>query len=361
MFNRFRRAPDYHTAAEALARHGVSVELHRRFAGFLAAAPDRELFHLNPRALAARLATTEREALRLLVAAVYEGLVNLHWEVRCPMCGNVGVTPTGLPQLHAEEQCHVCHARFAPRLDDEVRVRFSLHPRLRALPPAADDAAFREATDALHGPVSGHDLLALPLFRRLFPLERLPPDESLLVTRAALLFTDLAGSTALYARRGDPRAFHLVRLHFDALFAAADDAGGSAVKTIGDAVMAVFLNPADALAAALAMQRAVQALNARAGIAGDDRLILKVGLHCGPCLSVTLNERPDYFGTTVNIAARVQGLSQGGDVVLTDAVRDDPQVAALLAGYALESDSAALKGVDEPVRVHRVAVIACHL
>jgi class 3 adenylate cyclase len=70
-----------------------------------------------------------------------------------------------------------------------------------------------------------------------------------------------------------------------------------------------------------------------------------------------LNERPDYFGTTVNIAARVQGLSRGGDVLFTEAIRGDAQAATLLGDAPLESDTVRLKGIHSPVLVHRFRAI----
>ncbi len=166
--------------------------------------------------------------------------------------------------------------------------------------------------DARLSPVSGQAMLLLPDFRRLFPQERLLPGESLEVSRVVLIFTDLAGSTALYAARGDPRAYHLVRLHFDELFAAADNHRGTVGKNIGDAVMAAFQTPAEALGAALEMQR--------------------------------------------RIAARVQGLSRGGDVVFTDAVRSDRDAQVLLEGQSLESSHVTLKGIEEQLLAHRMTV-----
>ena len=79
------------------------------------------------------------------------------------------------------------------------------------------------------------------------------------------------------------------------------------VKTIGDAVMATFPAPDRALAAALRMREAI------GGVGSETRhedLLLKIGIHEGPCLAVMLNDRLDYFGQTVNIAARVQGLAR---------------------------------------------------
>lgn len=354
MHRLFSRRPEARTIAASLAQHGIGNDLQTGIVDFLNRAEDRELFHFNPRYLGLRLQVMERSALKLLLAALHEGMVCLHWDVRCPVCGTMDHRHNELGHLHRNTLCPVCHSHYDPHLDQEVRVTFSVHDRLRVLPKQADDKEFRLEVDERLGVVPGVSLLTLPDFHRLFPQQLLLPDESLDVKRLVLLFTDLAGSTALYARRGDPRAYHLVRLHFDELFTAADIHGGTIVKTIGDAILAVFQTPKEALEAALQMQDAIHALNERRGLVEDERLILKVGLHSGPCLSVTLNERPDYFGTAVNIAARVQGLSRGNDVVLTDVIYNDADVAALLSGRRLESAHVNLKGIDGETLVYRL-------
>lgn len=355
MFSLFKRRPALAAAAANLEKHGFSAVEGGRLAAFLERSAPRVVYHANPRHLAEQLSLDERGALRLLVAALYEGLVTLHWDVRCPRCGQ-DTAHSGLNALRHEATCGLCQATQTPRLDQEVRVTFSVHRRLRALGKDADDRAYRAAVEARLGAVSGHTLLLLPEFQRLFPQERLLPDESLEVARVALVFTDLAGSTALYAQRGDPRAYHLVRLHFDELFTAADRHGGAVVKNIGDAVMAAFQTPAEALRAALAMQAGIAHLNQRERLAADEQLILKIGLHSGPCLHVTLNDRPDYFGTTVNVAARVQGLSRGRDLVFTDAIRGEAEAAVLLAGRPLETARAAVKGLDGELTVYCLTV-----
>lgn len=355
MMRLFTRRPDIRTVAATLEQHTIGPALQTGLADFLSTAEERELFHFNPRYLGERLALAERPTLKLLLAALYEGIVKLHWDVRCPVCTTLDHRHAELGQLHRDTVCPMCHAHYDPQLDQEVRVTFSVHERLRPLAESANDKPFRLAIDERLGVVPGLAMLTLPDFQRLFPQERLLPDESLDVLRLALLFTDLAGSTALYAQRGDPRAYHLVRLHFDELFAAADVHGGTVVKTIGDAILAVFQSPREAVAAAVQMQHAIESLNVRRNLIGEERLILKVGLHCGPCLSVTLNERPDYFGTTVNVAARVQGLSKGNDVVFTEAVQRDPEVTPLLAGHPLQSGRFPLKGLDGETLVYRLS------
>jgi class 3 adenylate cyclase len=330
--------------------------MYTRFAAFLEQSPEREVAHFNPRSLAEYLNSDERATLKMLLVAGAEGIVNMHWDVRCPVCGSYDHRHEELGGLHHELQCAMCKAVYEPQLDVEVRVTFSPHERLRPLSARAFDPEFARQVDERLGPVPGMAVMALPEFQRHFPQQHLLPEESLKVTRLALLFTDLAGSTALYARRGDPRAYHLVRLHFDALFAVVDQSGGSVVKTIGDAILGVFQTPKEALDAAIRMQHAITQLNETRNLPPEECLILKVGVHSGPCLSVTLNGRPDFFGTTVNVAARVQGLSKGGDIVLSDAVYQDNEVllAFKLADTPLVGECATLKGIDQEHRVYRL-------
>ena len=149
-------------------------------------------------------------------------------------------------------------------------------------------------------------LLSNQTFRDIYRTDTLDVDQRLKITNLTFLFTDLKGSTELYERVGDLVAFDLVREHFRALHEIVAAEGGAVVKTIGDAVMATFLTPDHALAAALRMREAMRPLNEAHG---NEDLLLKIGIHEGPCLAVSLNERQDYFGQTVNIASRVQGLA----------------------------------------------------
>ena len=148
-------------------------------------------------------------------------------------------------------------------------------------------------------------MLSNQTFRDVYKADNLNIDQRLKITSLTFLFTDLKGSTALYERVGDLVAFDLVRAHFHALLEIIASERGAVVKTIGDAVMATFVSPEHALAAGLRMRAAMTALNAERG---KDDLVVKIGIHEGPCLAVMLNERQDYFGQTVNIASRVQSL-----------------------------------------------------
>lgn len=177
------------------------------------------------------------------------------------------------------------------------------------------------------------DVTSLQLYRDLFAHESLRPGEQIAVGTMTILFTDLRESTRLYREIGDAPAFGRVMNHFDALKGIVAAEEGALVKTMGDATMAVFRRPARALRAALAAVRAVRPL------------VLKAGIHSGPCIAVTSNDRLDYFGSTVNLAARLEGLASGGDVVISSAVHSDPEVAAM-AEHKMEPFQASLRGFD---------------
>jgi class 3 adenylate cyclase len=188
------------------------------------------------------------------------------------------------------------------------------------------------------------EVTALQMFRDLFSSEALRPGEQINVGTLTVLFTDLRHSTQLYREIGDATAFSRVMNHFDVLRKEIAENDGAIVKTIGDAVMAVFRSAADALRAMLAAQRKLAQPPE-----GTMPLTLKAGLHTGPCIAVTLNDRLDYFGSTVNMAARLEGLSTGADVIISGAVYDDPAVRKLIESEglsAVEFDMA-LKGFED--------------
>ena len=200
------------------------------------------------------------------------------------------------------------------------------------------------------------EVTALQVFRDLFATEALRPGEQISVGTLTVLFTDLKNSTRLYREIGDATAFGQVMNHFDVLKQVIAEESGAMVKTIGDAVMAVFRQPADALRAMLhAQQRLAHPPQ------GMAPLQLKAGLHLGPCIAVTLNDRLDYFGSTVNLAARLEGQSTGDDVVISGAIYSDPAVRDLLSdpqnGLTATTFEIPLKGFDEEkFKLWRVAL-----
>jgi class 3 adenylate cyclase len=341
-------------AVAALEPYGFGPGVREHLATLLQDPDSRVLYHANPRLIAARLQLTERDTLHLLAIALKEGIVTLNWEIQCPKCRGIDTSPKGLCDLSTRHTCQACHHVHETDADDQVRVTFSIDERLRRLPKNADDKAFQVSMDERYGVVSGHRLLTVQTFRTLFPRETIPPNESLLVRRVAILFTDLVGSTALYSQKGDSRAYSLVRQHFNLLFQIVDEHNGAVVKTIGDAIMAAFTMPLDALNAAIAMQKQMQVLNQQLNLSVINPLMLKIGIDAGPCISVTLNDRPDYFGMTVNTAARVEALSKGNDIVVTAAALPEHQTVVLEAGYTWEPQQVSLKGLDAPITVYRI-------
>lgn len=199
--------------------------------------------------------------------------------------------------------------------------------------------------------LSGKRLLTNQTFRSLFRSESVGQDESIAVKQITFLFTDLKGSTAMYDQVGDPKAYFLVRQHFEALGKVVTRHSGSIVKTIGDAIMATFVTPADALAAALEMMRELSELSRNI----TEELKLKVGIHTGHSIAVTLNDRLDYFGQTVNIAARVQALADGDEIYLTEEAFKAPGISELVAPYRVLPLNVSVKGVRDQLHVHKLS------
>jgi len=199
--------------------------------------------------------------------------------------------------------------------------------------------------------LTGKRVLTSQTFRELFRTQTVG-EHGLRIKNLTVLFTDLEGSTPLYERVGDLRAFELVQEHFSRLEAVVARHRGAIVKTIGDAVMAAFADPANALAAAAGMSRTVQRIDAD-GVP----LRLNVGLHTGSCMAVQTNQQLDYFGGAVNIASRVEGQAEGGEIIATDAVWQTPGVPGLAEDFGLidHPDVLELKGVVEPTVVHRLS------
>src|SRR6202158_150700 len=190
-------------------------------------------------------------------------------------------------------------------------------------------------------------------FRDIYRTDTLDLDQRLKITSLTFLFTDLKGSTELYDRVGDLVAYDLVRAHFRVLNEIIAAEAGAVVKTIGDAVMATFPTPDRAVAAALRMRDAMRGLND-----GHNRedLLLKIGIHEGPCLAVVLNDRQDYFGSTVNIAARVQGLASSRAIFVTQLVVEDKKSAKILetSGLMPVAQHRALRGIAEEFAVYEI-------
>ncbi|MEG3638356.1 adenylate/guanylate cyclase domain-containing protein [Magnetococcus sp. PR-3] len=187
-------------------------------------------------------------------------------------------------------------------------------------------------------------LLSNQTFREVYDIGQLIPDLKLKIRHLTVLFTDLKGSTDLYERTGDLEAYRLVRNHFSYLKQAVHNHGGAVVKTMGDAIMATFHEPAHSVAAALEMMALMQRYTQEIH---PEELGLKIGIHTGPALTVNAGGVLDYFGRTVNIAARLQGLAQSGEICITQVIHSLHDIPDQFekAGYRGETETVSLKGI----------------
>ena len=409
------------------------TEIIDRLAGFIQTADEFAVARIRPYQLADDWNVSRRAVLELCLKATRAGLLDLQWELLCPLCRGAQETGSSLREISSELHCETCRIDFKVNFDRFVELTFRPNPALRRvemqdfcmgspqrtphivaqqlLPPKTSrvlslplevgryrlralelsgglDVAVtaengkNEATVAitesgwpyeplklallssleLENGTAAEQLLilerlawsdqaataaevtALQTFRDLFSNEALRPGEQISVGTLTVLFTDLRDSTKLYREIGDATAFGRVMNHFDVLKKAITEEDGALVKTIGDAVMAIFRRPVGALKAMLVAQE----LLASPG-EGTPPLRLKAGIHEGPCIAVTLNDRLDYFGSTVNMAARLESLSTADDVVISRAIYDDAEVRELIRGENLQAApfEVMLKGFDE--------------
>lgn len=265
----------------------------------------------------------------------------------------------GEPTRERQEAGAVFNRVQAPTGTRQLRpgpLRLTLENRtdVRALP------GLYIAGDALHHTLSRRKpfltakrLLTHQTFRDLFQADALAFDQRLKITSLTFVFTDLKASTELYERVGDLAAYDLVQAHFGVLGEVVTQQAGAVVKTIGDAVMATFPTPDHGMAAVLRMREAMRRLNETRD---REDLLLKIGIHEGPCLAVTLNDRLDYFGQTVNIAARVQSLATSHAVFATEPVIRDAETAARLAraGLAPVAQRCTLRGISGDYTVYEI-------
>ena len=405
-------------------------------------ADDFALARIRPFELARKWNKPRREILELCFQATRIGMLDLQWNLICPMCRG-GEAKGALDELSRSVNCDGCNIDFDVNFEQSVELTFHPNASIRhvnvdtfciggpqvtphivaqqLLPPgerrsvsiklqegryrlrtmnvpgwqhlrASDHGAcglalrahsdgwsseeieisrtcelqFENATrdeqlfilermEWSDDAATAAEVTAVQMFRDLFAREALRPGEQISVGTLTVLFTDLKNSTRLYREIGDATAFGRVMNHFDVLKQTIAEQDGALVKTIGDAVMAVFRRPANALHAMLEAQQRLA--NPPDGMLP---LTLKAGMHTGPCIAVTLNDRLDYFGSTVNLAARLEGQSTGGDVVISTAVYSDPEVRELLkecpAGLCATQFTIPLKGFDdEQFELWRVA------
>ncbi|MCB1201256.1 MAG: adenylate/guanylate cyclase domain-containing protein [Leptospiraceae bacterium] len=203
------------------------------------------------------------------------------------------------------------------------------------------------ALTALKPRLTGMMLQHFPLFTKLFGTEVLSGRERMVISSVTLMFTDITASTRMYETLGDAKAYNIVRDHFDILIAEIEGHGGIVIKTIGDAVMGSFTSTEMAWQALMSAKKRMDAYNESKNVA--EKVHLKIGLHRGPAILVNLNERLDYFGSTVNKAARIQSLSGTEEVSFSTEIHEDPATIPILKSEGvkkLKRIQRNLKGIE---------------
>lgn len=248
---------------------------------------------------------------------------------------------------------------------DRVEVRVdgttATPPSITVAPGGSIDVAFEDG-EARHAKLermewafraaTAHHVSMLPEFRSQFGSEALREGLALRVARTTILFSDLCGSTALYSKVGDAAAFGVVTDCLAFGRAIVERHRGVVIKTMGDAVMAAFHDPAQAVAAGAAMILEWEELQAKGELLGD--LDLKVGVYGGPCTVVAANGVLDYFGQTVNSAARVQHLAGPRELLIPEAIT--AEVEAPAGTVYGEPFGARVKGIVEELMLRRCTV-----
>lgn len=439
------QGPKSPTSSEELERRAgrlagapVQKALVERLTRTLVERSDEEVAQMRPFELADRWGVDRRELLRVFLHATRAGLVDLRWQINCPVCRVAAQVVGTLADMTGTVHCAACNIGYGVDFGTHVEAVFQCHPAIREVETTvfcASSPAFLphvmaqlstspgktrvELADlrpgALHvrvlsgsgsgdvklgsdsslrvvvseeniraEPVQSRDpgtivlesesaeprvvlfertgfdsaaclgsvVASFPDFLDLFATEAPAAGIELTIAHLALLFSDLTGSTALYGKVGDAKAFAIVQEHFHDMSVIVSDHRGAVVKTMGDAVMATFTSESDAVAAAVAMLKRCRERHGELGLSA------KLGVSAGACLAVRANERLDFFGTTVNLAARLQARAKGGQLVVTKELATEPRVRALLAGFSQTPFRAALKGIAAEQDLLAVDVVA---
>jgi class 3 adenylate cyclase len=339
------------------------IEVPKELTKWLEQANDEQLFRINLKELAPRLGIELRPLLEIFLHAVRAGAFSLNWAYYCTFCGGLPGFKHNFNELKTSEKCPLCNSVFRNSLDTNVAVTFTVHPALHPIPEALAKKAFDAMVQTFQNKesslpksfLSGLEVLNSAVFRELFGEDVLSVEESLDVNRVTLLFTDIKDSTRMYSRYGDATSYRIVRDHFKTLFNEVEKNGGVVVKTIGDAVMASFLRPSDGMRAALGAFEAFQKITWDALGGG---LEIKMGLHSGGVIVVNLNDRVDYFGNAVNLAARIQGTAENHMICFSQEILDDPEVKKTLLNWTKERQKkiwrkkTSLKGIEGQVELY---------
>ena len=276
---------------------------------------------------------------------VPNGLFDLIWEVHCPHCQGIAADYQHLSKAKNKSYCEGCSVEFEADFARWVDVTFSLNKAVDERKFAPVECPKKIADEQPH--LSGLELIHYPAFRLLFGDQVLSDREPMQIAAVTTLFTDITGSTEMYERLGDVVAYNVVRDHFDILFSQIEQQGGTILKTIGDAVMASFIRNDAALISVIKALEQFTHYNRNHDM--DRHVNIKVGIHQGSAILVNLNDQLDYFGSTINKAARIQAVANSGEICFSESVYQDKQFIHSLKELGIKDisrHSVNLKGIE---------------
>ena len=189
-------------------------------------------------------------------------------------------------------------------------------------------------------------------FRDLFSDQVLRPGDEITIRNISFVFTDLVASTELFTKIGDASAYQLVREHYAILGEVVRKHDGTIVKTRGDGIHAAFLTPDAALRASIEMQHSMAQFRNEFT---TEPVAIRIGVNSGNSISVNLNDRLDYYGKTVNLAARLESQGEGGEITMSGEFIKDPAVAEILRDYELHKGEVSLKGLSKPQAIYQIS------
>ena len=198
-----------------------------------------------------------------------------------------------------------------------------------------------ERTISRQDVVTAAQASALPAFRKLFPGEIFEQGRLITAEQVTLLVTAIDNIDELYERLGDAEAYTVIQQHIEDMEREISEGRGAVVKIVGEGVVAAFDDVSDAVSTAFKLQAFIAAQEQSAA------LHLSAGVHRGPAIVTTVNDRLDYFGATSRIAAALPEHADGG-VLLTEHVFTDPVVADLLCHGKWSTLASRLESVDLP-------------
>ncbi|MGL1894213.1 MAG: adenylate/guanylate cyclase domain-containing protein [Spirochaetaceae bacterium] len=320
-----------------------------------------DIYQINVHNLADTLNIDRRKMLECFIEMAHNELVDINWQYHCPSCNGVPEAHKLLADVTHESNCQMCSITFSNTLDQNIGICFTPSEAYVDFPTEFFENNKKIMNDAINAPlekklelakylrsqtfVSGIDCIHIESFKELFDDDNLPFDQSLKIKNISILFTDIKGSTALYERVGDATAYRLIREHFHILFDIIAKYNGIVIKTIGDAVMASFKKPTDSTLAAIEIRERFKEFDTK--LDSEREILVKMGIHMGSTIMVTLNKRIDYFGQTINIAARIQNEAKNNQILISEKVSKDSGIEQLLLerSISLKKKKVKLKGL----------------